>query len=76
MRKPAFEYGKTKAQISCAADLRLCFRYSDNTIPLLPKCEISSLCPFSVAVQPGLCQTWPETPEDWFCRDTAHILVL
>ena len=25
------------------ADQRLCFRYTDNTIPLLPKSEISSL---------------------------------
>ena len=36
------------------ADQRLCFRYSDSTIPLLHKSEISSLLPFSVAVQPGL----------------------
>ena len=28
---------------NCAADQRLCFRYSDSTIPLLPKSEISSL---------------------------------
>ena len=25
------------------ADQRLCFRYVDSTIPLLPKCEISSI---------------------------------
>ena len=25
------------------ADQRLCFRYKDSTIPLLPKCEMSSL---------------------------------
>ena len=25
------------------ADQRLCFRYRDSTIPLLPKCEISRL---------------------------------
>ena len=25
------------------ADHRLCFRYTDSTIPLLPKCKISSL---------------------------------
>ena len=30
---------KTKAQISSAADQRLCFRYIDSTIPLL-KSEI------------------------------------
>ena len=27
---------------NCAADQRLCFRYMDSTIPLLPKSEISS----------------------------------
>ena len=40
---------------------RLCFRYLDSTIPLLPKFEISSLKPSSVAVQPGLCLTRSET---------------
>ena len=35
------------------AEQRLCFRYTDSTIPLLPKSEISSLWPSSVAVQPG-----------------------
>ena len=40
------------------ADQRLCFRYTDSTIPLLSKSEISSLQPSSVAVQPGLCRTW------------------
>ena len=27
---------------NCEADQRLCFRYMDSTIPLLPKSEISS----------------------------------
>ena len=35
------------------ADQRLCFRCTDSTIPRLPKSEISSLYPSSVAVQPG-----------------------
>ena len=48
------------------ADQRLCFRYMDSTIPLLPKSEISSLYPSSVAVQPGLCLTWSETPKTGF----------
>ena len=43
------------------ADQRLCFRYLDSTIPLLPKYKISSLEPSPVAVQPGLCQTWSES---------------
>ena len=32
------------------ADQRLCFRYMDSTIPLLPNSKISSLQPSSVAV--------------------------
>ena len=43
------------------ADQRLCFRYTDSMIPLLPKPEISSLLPSSVAVQPGLCWTRSKT---------------
>ena len=43
------------------ADQRLCFRYTDSTIPLISKCEISSFQPFSVAVQAGWCQTCSET---------------
>ena len=64
MRKPAFYiYTKTREQISRAADQRLWFHYTDRTIPLLPKSEISSLKPSSVVVQPGKCRTWPETPK-------------
>ena len=48
------------------ADQRLCFRYLDSTIPLLPKSEISSLKSSSVAVQLGLCRTWSETPKTGF----------
>ena len=51
MKKPAFCICENKD-----ADQRLCFRYKDSTIPLLPKSEISSLYPSSVAVQPGLCR--------------------
>ena len=47
-------------------DQRLCFRYTDSTIPLLPKYEISSPKPSSVAVQPGLSRTWSETPKTGF----------
>ena len=45
------------------ADQRLCFRYSDSTIPLLhvPNSKISSFYLFSVLVQLGLCQTCSET---------------
>ena len=72
-----FAFAKTKGQISCAvtvqlADQRLCFHYIDSTIPLLPKSKISSLLPSSVAVKPGLCWTWLETPKACFL--TKHII--
>ena len=56
LRKPFF----------CEADQRLCFRYTDSTIPLLPKSGISIPQPSSVAAQPGLCRTWSETPKTGF----------
>ena len=43
------------------ADQRLCFRYSDSTIPLLLKSEISRFYLFSVLVQAGWCRTCLET---------------
>ena len=43
------------------ADQRLCFRYSDSTVPLLLKSEIASFQLFSVLVQAGLCRTCSET---------------
>ena len=54
------------------ADQRLCFRYTDSTIPLPSKSEILSLEASSVAVQPGLCQTWSETPKTGFL--TARLI--
>ena len=36
------------------------------TMPILPKSEISRLQPSSVAAQPGLCQSWLETPKTGF----------
>ena len=48
------------------ADQRLCFRYSDSTIPLLLKSEISSFYLFSELVQAGLCRTWSKTPKTGF----------
>ena len=58
--------GADQLRSNCTAGQRLCFRYSDCTNPLLPKCKISSLCPSSVAVQSDLCQTWSETPKTGF----------
>ena len=59
MRKPDFCICENKDAIqlrgNCEADQHLCFHYTDSTIPLLPKSQISSLWPYSVAVKPGLC---------------------
>ena len=70
MRKPAFCICENKdtdqLRGNHKADQRLCFRYIDSTIPLLSKYEISSLWQSSVAVQPGLCRTWSETPKTGF----------
>ena len=61
MRKPAFCICENKdadqLRGNREADQRLCFRFTDSTISLLPKSEISSLKPSCVAVQPGLCRT-------------------
>ena len=46
MRKPASCICENKdadqLRSDCEADQRLCFRYTDSTIPLLPKYEILS----------------------------------
>ena len=78
--------GTDQLRSNCEADQRLCFRYTDSTIPLLSKSEISSLQPYYVTVQPGLCRTWSETQivgflthrlicksdlEQWLCLNVA-----
>ena len=77
MRKPAFciceNEDADQLRSNCAADQRLCFRYTDSTIPLLPKSEISSLELSSVVVQPGLCLTKSETPKTRFSHNEAHL---
>ena len=59
VRKPAFCICENKDEDQLhgnrEADQHLCFPYTDSTIPLRSKSEISSLQPSSVAVQPGLC---------------------
>ena len=70
MRKPVFCICENKdtdqLRGNREADQRLCFRHMDSAIPLLSKSEISSLYPSSVAVQPGLCATWSQTPKTGF----------
>ena len=57
------------------ADQRLCFHYSDSTIPLLLKSEISSFLLFPVLVQAGLCRDCSETTLLVFPRDGSFVYV-
>ena len=77
MRKPDFGICENKdadqVRGNREADQRLCFRYTDSTISLLPEYEISSLQPSFVAVQPGLCMTWSEPPKTGFLRTRLRL---
>ena len=57
------------------ADQHLCVHYTERTITLLPKSEISSLWT-PVVIQPGLCQTWLETPKTGFLTTRLIYLYL
>ena len=69
MRKPDFCISENKdadqLRGNREADQRLCFRYTDSTIPLLSKSDSSLYSP-SVVVQPGLCRTWSQTSKTGF----------
>ena len=78
MRKPAFCICENKdayqLRSNCAANQRLCFRYMDNTIPLLSKSEISSsihLCGSTAWFVLDLFGN----PEDRFSHSEAHLLI-
>ena len=79
MRKPDFCICENKdadqLRGNREADQRLCFRYTDSTIPQLPICEISSLQPSSVAVQLGLCRTWSETQRPVFSERGSFVII-
>ena len=79
MGKPTIYIGENKGadqlRRNCEADQRLCFRYSDSTIPLLSKSQSSSLQPSSVTVQPGLCRTCSETTLLVFPRGGSFIII-
>ena len=56
-------------------DQRLCFRYSDSTIPPLLNSKISSFQSASVAVQAGLCRTCSETTLMVFPRGGSYVFL-
>ena len=58
------------------ADQRLCFRYTDSTLPLLFKSESSRFQPASVTLQPDLCRTCSEITFLVFPRGGSIILTV
>ena len=78
MRKPVFCICENKdADQLCdnrTADQRLCFRYTDSTIPLLPKSKFSSLaifCDFTARFVSDLVGN----PKDRISLVAAHLLI-
>ena len=79
MRKPTFCMCENKdADQLCGnreADQCLCCRYTDSTIPLLSKSEISLLAIFCNCTACFVSDLF-ENPEDWFSHNEVHITVL
>ena len=75
MGKPTICIGESKCTDQLRgnreADQRLCFRYTDSTIPLLPKSKSSSLCLYS-----PVCVGPVRKPHCWFSHETAQIIDL
>ena len=72
MGKPTIYIGENKGvdqlRSTFEADQRLCFLYTDSTVPLLSKSKISSL-------QPGLCPTWSDPKLLVFSRTSSYFRV-
>ena len=75
MGKPTICIGENKdadqLRGNCEADQRLCFRFSDNTIPLLPKFQASSS--FLCLYRP-VCVRLVRKPNCWFSHEAAQML--
>ena len=80
MRKPAFCICENKVadqmRSNCAADQRLCFRYTDSTIPLLSKSE-HDFKPLAIfrGCTARFVSDLVGNPEDWFSHDEGQITV-
>ena len=70
MGKPTICIGKNKG-----ADQRLCFRFTDSTIPLLPKVQNFQsshlLCLYSL-----VCVGPVQKPHCWFSHEVAHFVFI
>ena len=78
VRKPAFcmceNKGADQLYDNRTADHRLCFRYINSTIPLLPKSEILSLYPLLLLYRP-VCVGLGRKPRRQVSCDVAHLYV-
>ena len=76
MGKPTICIGENKGadqlRSNCEADQRLCFRFSDSTIPLLLKSEISSSF---LSLYRLVCVGPVRKPHCWFSHEAAQIIV-
>ena len=74
MSKQLFAYAKTK---NCAADQRLCFRYTDRTIPLLIYTLIRIFKPLviSCGCTARFMSDLVGNPEDWFSHNESQIII-
>ena len=79
MRKPDFCICENKdadqLRGNREADQRLCFRYTDSTIPLLPKYENTSFLACSVTVRRFVWDLGGNL-EDRFSHNEAHMLLI
>ena len=78
MRKLDFCLGEKRAQnqlrSNCKADQRLRFRYTDSTIPLLPKFEISSVLSIFCRCTGWFLSDLVGNPDCLFCHARAHFV--
>ena len=74
VRKPAFRIYENKDADQLRGDRetyrRLCFRYTDSTIPLIPKTEISIFCDYTARFVSDLLGN----PEDRFSHNEAPMV--
>ena len=78
MRKPAFCICENKdaeqLRGNREADQRLCFRYIDSTIPLLPKSENFKPPAIFCGCTARFVSDLVGNPEDWFSHDAAQMI--
>ena len=77
MRKPVFcicvNIDADQLRVNREADQRLCFRYTDSTIPLLPKSENFKLLTVFCGCKARFVSDLVQKPEDWFSHNEAHL---